>query len=194
MKRRPAIFAMLVVLVALAGAALLGQADSAQAAQTTIEVGDFWFCDSMHSGSVCETTISQGDTVVWSFGDTMATHTTTGSIWDSGNINRGGTFSFTFNDAGSYEYHCNIHATLMMGRIVVQAAPAPTATSPLSGGHTPAAAPTRTSGGVPTVVLPTTGQGPSSGASGPWWLLAAVAAAGVALSGLGALAYTRRRS
>jgi plastocyanin len=193
MKRLAPIAAMLVMLVALASAALLGRSDSAQAQQqTTIAVGSFWFCDASHSGNVCETTITQGDTVVWDFSSAMATHTTTGTLWDSGNMNTG-TFAFTFNDAGSYDYHCNVHPTLMMGRIVVQAAaPEATATAPLSGGHTPA--PTKTSGGVPTVVLPITGQGPSGDAADPWWLFAAVAAAGVALSGLGALAYTRRRS
>jgi plastocyanin len=191
-------FVAMAILAALAGTALLGQSDSAQAAQTTIAVGNFWFCDASHSSNVCETTITEGDTVVWNFAGAMATHTATGTIWDSGNMN-GGTFSFTFNDAGSYDYHCNIHPSLMMGRIIVQAAaPEPTATSPSSGGETPSGAqPTATrptSGGVPTVVLPTTGQGPSGGASGSWWLLGVIAAAGVALSGLGAFAYTRRRS
>lgn len=190
--------AMPVILVALGSLALLAQSDSAQGQQqTTIAAGNYWFCDASHSGNVCETTITEGDTVVWDFSAAMATHTSTGSSWDSGNRNSG-TFSFTFNDAGSYDYHCNVHPTQMMGRIIVQAAaPEPTATSPSSGGRTPVAAATptaRTSGGVPTVVLPTTGQGPSSGASGSWWLLGVIAAAGFALSGLGALAYARRRS
>ncbi len=198
MKNLARLLAMPVILVALGSAALLGQSDSAQAQQqTTIAVGNYWFCDASHSGNVCETTITEGDTVVWDFSSAMATHTSTGPSWDSGNRNSG-TFSFTFNDPGSYDYHCNVHPTLMMGRIIVRAtAPAPTATSPASVGHTPVAAATptaKTSGGVPTVVLPSTGQGPSSGAAGSWWLFAAVATLGVALSGLGALAYARRHS
>ena len=39
---------------------------------------------------------------------------------DSGNITAGTTFSHTFNTAGSFPYHCNIHAG-MTGTVVVNA-------------------------------------------------------------------------
>jgi plastocyanin len=38
--------------------------------------------------------------------------------WDSGSLNPGATFSFTFTKAGSYSYKCSIH-TFMTGTITV---------------------------------------------------------------------------
>lgn len=184
------IMAVLAVFAALGGGALLGWSDSAQAEEVSIEVDDFYFCSDAFNGAVCETTITEGDTVVWESAGNVP-HTTTGSIWDSGTISPGGTFSFTFDEAGSYEYHCNIHPSFMLGRIIVEAGAAePTATSSSSGGETPGpdATATRTGG----TTLPRTGQGPSDGSTS-WWLFAIVATAGVALSAAGGWAYTRRR-
>jgi hypothetical protein len=43
---------------------------------------------------------------------------TTG-VWDSGNLSPGKSFSFTFNQVGTFPYHCNIHSS-MTAKIVVQ--------------------------------------------------------------------------
>lgn len=93
----------------------------------TINVSSFWFCDSAHNGGFptfgppCETVISVGDTVTWNFG--LGTHTTTSntSIWDSGSISAPGTFSRTFNSAGTFPYRCTIHPSSMKGTIIVGA-------------------------------------------------------------------------
>jgi plastocyanin len=66
-------------------------------------------------------TVSTGTTVTWTNKDS-ATHTvvsTSGNVLNSGNIPQGGTFSFTFKDKGSYDYHCGIHPS-MTGKVVVQ--------------------------------------------------------------------------
>ena len=72
-------------------------------------------------------TISQGDTVTWS-NDHTVPHTTTsddGTEWDSGTMNPGDTFSYVFNTAGTFPYHCNIHPS-MLGTITVEPATVPT--------------------------------------------------------------------
>jgi plastocyanin len=64
-------------------------------------------------------TISQGQTVRWTNTETLPIpHTVTsgnpedanaGSIFDSGLLNPGQSFSFTFNTPGTYVYFCRIH-------------------------------------------------------------------------------------
>ena len=69
-------------------------------------------------------TISVGTTVTWTNKDSAA-HTVTSDTgaFDSGNLPSGATYSFTFNQAGTFAYNCNYHSN-MHGMIVVQAASA----------------------------------------------------------------------
>jgi plastocyanin len=64
--------------------------------------------------------IDEGDTVVWTNNDGIISHTTTSDsgIWDSGTLNDGESFSFAFDSAGTFPYHCTIHPT-MLGNIEV---------------------------------------------------------------------------
>jgi plastocyanin len=66
-----------------------------------------------------QVTIPGGGRVNWSNQDSVG-HTTTSetNIWN-GNISAGGSFSRTFDTAGTYAYTCTIHAG-MDGRVVVQ--------------------------------------------------------------------------
>jgi hypothetical protein len=194
--------AALVAFLALGAALLVGSPHQAAAATTTITVGDFWFCNASFGGGVCETTIEAGDTVVWDFSQAMNQHTTTECgascdspssmpLWNSGRMS-GGAFQFTFTQAGTFLYHCQVHPTQMHGRIVVQAAAPPaTSTSAPAAGQTPSVAFTPAPISVPPVSdgLPTSGQGPQPASD--WWLLGALAAVGAALGGLG-LAYRTR--
>ncbi|MEX2236859.1 MAG: plastocyanin/azurin family copper-binding protein [Dehalococcoidia bacterium] len=65
--------------------------------------------------------VAVGDTVTWTnTGD--APHTVTSDeegVWDSGNLDNGQTFEFTFEEAGEIAYHCTIHPD-MTGTITVQ--------------------------------------------------------------------------
>ncbi len=65
-----AVIAVTLTVVGLAGN---GQTSAATA---TVNVGDFWFCNSTFSGSVCPTSIKTGDTVTWNWVGS-ASHTTT---------------------------------------------------------------------------------------------------------------------
>lgn len=65
-------------------------------------------------------TIKPGDTVVWVNGDDRD-HTVTAAdgSFNSGNIEKGGSYSFTFKKAGRYGYSCGLHPR-MKGMVVVQ--------------------------------------------------------------------------
>ena len=75
-------------------------------------------------------TISSGTTVEWVNSDKAPTHTVTsgkesdtnsGSLFDSGPIISGGNFNFTFNNPGTFDYHCQVHPW-MAGQVIVDAA------------------------------------------------------------------------
>ena len=65
--------------------------------------------------------IGVNNTVEWVNNDDVA-HTVTGanSVFDSGNMNPGDTFSFTFTSPGTYAYGCSYHPW-MKGTVIVEA-------------------------------------------------------------------------
>ena len=63
-------------------------------------------------------TIKVGDTVTWTNNDGAA-HTVKIDTIESDNLSEGDTFSFTFSDAGTFEYICGIHP-YMNGKIIVE--------------------------------------------------------------------------
>jgi plastocyanin len=65
-------------------------------------------------------TVAKGTTVTWTNKDST-THTVTSDdgVWDSGNFANGKTFSYTFNQTGTFPYHCSIHPS-MTAKVVVQ--------------------------------------------------------------------------
>ena len=190
---------VLIALAVLSGSLFFSLPNPASAANTTVPVGNYFFCSSQFQSAPCTTTINVGDAVTWDFGGATVTHTTSSGSggWDSGNVAPGGTFQHTFTEAGSFAYVCNIHPTLMLGVVVVQA-PAATPTSPPSSGTTPPPGTTPVAGATPIATttggntggLPRAGQGPQSG-DDDWWLFAALAFSGVTFAGAG-LALARR--
>jgi plastocyanin len=65
-------------------------------------------------------TVTAGSTIIWTNKDGVP-HTVTCntvSIFDSGSISPGGTWSHTFNNVGTFQYKCTIHPT-MTGTVVV---------------------------------------------------------------------------
>lgn len=65
-------------------------------------------------------TIKAGTTVTWT-NESSLTHTVTSDtdLFDSGNMGKGDTFSYTFTSAGTYTYHCIPHKAYMIGTIIV---------------------------------------------------------------------------
>lgn len=65
-------------------------------------------------------TVSSGTTVVWTNNDSIAhTSTSNNGQWNSGTINPGQSFRFTFSTPGTYAYRCTIHPN-MVGTVTVQ--------------------------------------------------------------------------
>src|SRR4051794_12209088 len=76
--------------------------------------------------------VAVGTTVQWVNHDTAA-HTASSNTgaFDSGVLNQNGSYSFTFNQAGTFSYHCAIHP-YMTGQIVVGAQAATSTSVPTS--------------------------------------------------------------
>ncbi|MFN0278182.1 MAG: plastocyanin/azurin family copper-binding protein [Pyrinomonadaceae bacterium] len=93
-------------------------------------------------------TINVGDTVRWTNND-FATHTATSntSVWNSGFLSNGQTFSFTFTGAGTFPYFCGVHPS-MTASITVNGSSTPTNTP--TGTPTNTATPTATATATPT--------------------------------------------
>ena len=65
-------------------------------------------------------TVKKGTTVVWKNEDSMA-HTVTsdtGTMLSSGSMAKGDTYSMTFDEAGTFDYHCEFHSG-MAGKVIV---------------------------------------------------------------------------
>jgi plastocyanin len=63
-------------------------------------------------------TISKGTTVTWVNNDSVA-HNIKSDTFNSSDLTKGQTFSFTFNQTGTFNYSCGIHPS-MLGKIIVQ--------------------------------------------------------------------------
>ena len=122
MSRR--IFSIVLILGLLTSGLLLIKPQQGTQAQTapTVSIVNMSF-------QPASLTINVGQTVTWTNNDTMA-HTVTSDtgVWNSGTLNPGGSFSFTFTTPGTYTYHCAFHGS-MTGTIVV-GPPTPTALAP----------------------------------------------------------------
>lgn len=92
------------------------QSGSNQPTSGTINIRDMMFTPS-------QITVAQGGTVTWTNNDTI-THAVVDDLNNvggphSGDIAPGGSYSFTFNKTGSFQYHDPGH-TSMRGTIVVK--------------------------------------------------------------------------
>jgi plastocyanin len=88
----------------------------------TIQEGDYAFTPSNINAVV-------GDTIIWSW--VSGSHTTTSTsvpgganTWNSPMNSTNTSFQYVVTLPGTYNFHCNIHPTMMMGSITVSAATA----------------------------------------------------------------------
>ena len=107
-----------VVVLAVALMAIMFSAPASQAATVDVSIAGFAFApDTL--------IIPAGTTVKWTNNDGVPhTSTSDGAGWDSGTLSTGQTYSFQFNTAGTFPYHCGIHPT-MLAVVIVEAAPVP---------------------------------------------------------------------
>ncbi len=178
MKRMLARLVALSLLVMLVFAPSVG----AQGQEVTVRMEDNFFAPA-------NITVEPGTTVTWvQSGDNAHTTTSYDGLWDSGLLEGGSdaTFSFTFDEPGTYDYFCIPHEEMgMVGSVTVtdeataspMATASPTATaSPMATATaSPAATALADTGGTPIAALLT---------------LATILALGV--SGIVALALVRR--
>src|SRR5215213_6033552 len=94
----------LLYLVILSTAALLISVPAASAQdEMTVSIQDFFFDPG-------QLTVAPGTTVTWvNKGPSPHTTTADDGSWDSGTLQQGEDFSFTFDQPGTYTYHCSIH-------------------------------------------------------------------------------------
>jgi plastocyanin len=89
--------------------------DTASTGEVAVEIKDFAF-----NPPTIE--VAVGTTVTWTNNDTAphtATQNPSGSGFQSGRLDNGGTYSYTFETAGTFEYFCEFHPN-MTGTVVVQ--------------------------------------------------------------------------
>jgi plastocyanin len=103
--------------------AAVGSPGMVQAQPASVSIVDFAFNPSA-------ITVAAGTTLTWQ-NTGRATHTTTSTTgaWNSGRLSPGQTFSFTFTQAGTFPYRCDIHQS-MQGTVTVSAPMAPAPTPP----------------------------------------------------------------
>ena len=72
-----------------------------------------------------EINVNRGDIVTWTNDDLLAPHTVTSGVpgahdgeYDSGFLSFGATFSYTYKDAGQFDYYCAYHPW-MTGKVIV---------------------------------------------------------------------------
>jgi plastocyanin len=109
----PVILVLLVVLILTACSSVSATTTSSTASGNAVSLANFTF-------SPATLPIKAGTTVTWTNNDST-THTVTSDngVFDSGSLAPGATFIYTFNNTGTFAYHCAIH-TSMKGTIIVQ--------------------------------------------------------------------------
>jgi len=81
-------------------------------------------CEELECFSPTTITIVTGESVTWVNDDTMMHFATSGiaptpdGIFDSGMVNAGESWSYTFDEPGTYDYYCMVHAW-MVGTVIV---------------------------------------------------------------------------
>lgn len=89
-----------------------GEGDASASGEVAVSIADFAFGDPIE--------VPVGTTVTWTNLDSAPhTVTQTGGGFQSGKLDEGATFSFTFDTPGTYEYFCEYHAN-MKGTITVK--------------------------------------------------------------------------
>jgi plastocyanin len=74
--------------------------------------------------------VQVGTKVTWKNLDSAAHHVVSDTgAFDSGVLNNGQSYSFTFNQAGNYPYHCSIHPSMKGTIVVTTTAPSNPSTS-----------------------------------------------------------------
>jgi len=101
------------LILVLTGCSTTTPAATPTPARTNVEISGFAF--------VPQTlTVSVGTTVTWTNNDSSShTIASNDNLFQSGTLAKGATFSHTFAQKGTFNYHCSIHPS-MTGKIIVE--------------------------------------------------------------------------
>jgi plastocyanin len=145
--------------LSLVALVLFAPTAGAQGKTTTVSIKNFAF-------NPPNATVSAGTTVTWVNNDQTA-HTVTANdgAFDSGTLQPGKSYSFKFDKAGTYAYHCNIHpdmtATVTVSGASASASGSASASASASPSASASASPSATTS--PGAPLPGSGGPPSLG-------------------------------
>ena len=105
--------AMLLIAFSVSCQATPPTEEGAASTSTEINISGFAFVPAT-------VTVTVGTTVTWTNLDSVA-HTVTSEtdLFDSGNLARNATFSYSFADRGTFSYYCAIHPS-MRGKVSVE--------------------------------------------------------------------------
>jgi plastocyanin len=108
-----AIITAVFTLTAMYGTSTHADQSTPPAKTVGIDIDNFKF-------GVVSLEVAPGTTVTWTNRDDVPhTITSTTKVFKSAALDTGETFSYTFNDAGKFEYYCSMHPR-MTGKIVVK--------------------------------------------------------------------------
>jgi plastocyanin len=103
----------IIVIVAVSGCTNNNTPTTTNLGANTIAIQNFAF-------NPATLTVKAGTTVTWTNLDStnhpVASDT---GVFNSGTLNNGQSYSFTFNQTGSYPYHCTVHPS-MTGTVIVE--------------------------------------------------------------------------
>jgi plastocyanin len=204
---RSVLLASIAIITAAAVLVVTLDGNGAEAQGTVgVDAGNNYFCDPSFDGDVCDTTVTAGDTVIWT--GVAGFHTVTecdasfsecppSGGFASEAITQGVTYSHVFTTPGTYPYRCDVHPGEMRGRIIVlEVTPSPSPTvAPTAG---PTADPTQpsvaTTAPANTAAVVPSGGGPGAQAANTP-ALAALISGGMlaALAAAAAVSVARRR-
>jgi plastocyanin len=121
MKKIIAVTMILVIALIFSGCSLVSQTQNnvgnitptvgSSVASNSIEIKGFAF-------NPASLTVKKGTTVTWTNSDS-ASHQIKSASFNSTTLATGQSFSFTFVDAGAFDYSCSIHPS-MTGKIIVE--------------------------------------------------------------------------
>jgi plastocyanin len=149
-------FVAALCLVTLAAVISLGSGGTVRAQEdAAVDIVDFAF-------DASSITVEVGSTVTWTnAGDATHTVTADDGAFDSGDVASGETYSFTFDEPGTYTYFCSIHPDMVGEVIVTEAADDDTGDDDTSGDTED-----------DDTALPSTGAGTTATEGAPYALLA----------------------
>lgn len=122
MKKIILVLPVLAATVFLSGCSLYGNStqtsNSQPATDTTTPVSDNAIGIQNFAFSPVVLTVKKGTTVTWTNSDSTP-HQIKSATFNSSQLSKGQSFSFTFDTAGSFNYICSIHPS-MTGKIIVE--------------------------------------------------------------------------